>query len=299
MQIASTRSRDWIYVDWWLTNHCNYNCSYCADLIKSGSIPLPNIDQCLDLVRDLAQHARSQGKNCDYHITGGEVTHWHLLIDLLKEISIQKGKTRIRTNASLAIDEWRDLCQYLDTVNLEFHAEHSSTSHFLLAVKAAKDQGLGITITASMLPDRWSEIEEMIAKIQSLWPDQDVVKKAVYQDPVVNSKLVNYSEVQLKMLQRKDGPMKFVAEDGAEYYTDIQTMALLNKNKFQGWQCYAGIEQLVIDAYGKIGRAHCRAGRPIGHLGEKLSWPIEPIVCQFDSCTNGFDFSATKIKNAD
>jgi len=296
MQIVSTRSKDWLYIDWWLMNHCNYSCSYCADIIKSGSIPLPDYNHCLKLVRELASFAGSKNQFCDYHITGGEVTLWPMLIDVLKEIKLLKGKTRIRTNASMPIDQWRTLCGYLDTVNLEFHTEHTSTSHFILALKTAKDAGLGITVTASMMPDRWQEIEEMILKIQKIWPDQDVVRRAIYKDPVVNKQIVNYDEVQLKMLQRTDGPIKYTVEEGIDCYTDIQTMSLLQKNRFLGWDCYIGLEQLVIDAYGKITRGHCRSGRTIGRLGQDLIWPNEPINCQFDTCTNGFDFSATKIK---
>ena len=67
------------------------------------------------------------------------------------------------------------------------------------------------------------------------------------------------------------------------------------QQSFQGNNCYAGIETLVIDNNGRIWRGWCQQGGPIGSIYElPIVWPTGPIVCQKEICGNGFDHQAKK-----
>jgi pyruvate-formate lyase-activating enzyme len=293
MKLKSSRGSQFFYVDWWLMNHCNYNCSYCSDLIKSGSIDLPNIAHCKDFVIEVEKFARQQQKTCSYYFTGGEVTQWPWLTELLQHIQPYGSRVGIRTNASMPVQAWNKLCEYLTYANLEIHSEHTQLSHFMLCLSAAKKNNVSVNITVNMLPERWQEIEELIEKIKTLWPEQNVHRKMLFEDPAINKMPLEYTPVQQIKLKRQSGEL-IITENGIEEFTDFQTLILEGKNKFTGYKCSAGIEQLIVDAWGRVKRGHCNQGGLVGKIGEGYIWSSEPVICKAEACRNGFDINATK-----
>lgn len=152
MRLTSTRPPDQFMVDWWLINHCSYHCSYCPDILRSGSIAQPDWHHCQNAVNIIQGHCQSLALTPHYHLTGGEVTQWPWLIDLLREIKSLGGHTRIRTNASMAVREWRQVLEHLDTVNLEYHPEFSNPAHFLLILSVTRSAQIGVSVTAHVAP---------------------------------------------------------------------------------------------------------------------------------------------------
>lgn len=294
MKLRSTRQGDYLYIDWWLMNHCNYNCSYCPDLLKNSSADLPNIDHCKEFVTEVKDFAKISKRICKYYLTGGEVTVWPWLVNLLEFIKKTNGKTSIRTNASMPIQEWERLCDSLDSANIEVHSEHTQISHFMMCLHTAKKKNVNVGITMNMLPDRWQELEDVITKIQKIWPEQSVHRKLLFEDPARNTKPLSYNAEQTVKLKRQSGDL-ILENNGEEEFTDFQTLVLEGKNKFKGSKCMAGIEQLIVDAWGRVYRGHCRQSGLIGVLGKGYVWSNDPIECRADACVNGFDILATKF----
>ena len=293
MQLRSIRDNRYFYIDWWLMNHCNYNCSYCPDIIKSGSIDLPNIEHCLNFVDQVNNFAKTLGKTCSYYFTGGEVTQWPWLVDLIKHIKSKNSNVCIRTNASMPITEWQRLLDTVDSINLEVHSEHTPISHFMLCLHAAKKKNVNVSITMSMLPDRWQELEDTITKIQKIWPDQHVHRKMLFEDPAINKQPMEYKLEHTVKLKSQHRDLIYI-KDGETEFTDFQTLMLDGKNTFPGQQCMAGVEQLIIDAWGRIKRGHCGQGGLVGKLGIEFTGVQRPIICNAEACRNGFDIHATK-----
>ena len=294
MKLRSTRDSNYLYIDWWLMNHCNYNCSYCPDILKNGSIDLPNIIDCKAAVDQINSFAVTQGKRCYYYFTGGEVTQWPWLIDLVEHIKQKNNYVRMRTNASMPITEWQRLISSVDSINIEVHSEHTPVSHFMLCLHAAKKKNVDVSITVSMLPDRWQELEGVISKIQKIWPDQHVHRKMLFEDPAINKQPMEYQPEQKVKLKRQHGDLVYTDNAGEEEFTDFQTLMLEGKNLFNNRNCMAGVEQLIIDAWGRIKRGHCGQGGLIGKLGVGFAGITDPVVCRADACRNGFDINSTK-----
>jgi pyruvate-formate lyase-activating enzyme len=295
VKLKSLKDPKYIYVDWWLMNHCNYSCSYCPDILKKGNIDLPDIDKTKKLVDQFSKFALLQGKVCDFYFTGGEVTQWFFLEDLLQHAKSYNNKVRLRTNASLPVNKWQSMLPCIDYVNLEFHTEHTNIAHFMLILGATKRSGVPCSITVSMLPDRWTELEEMVNKIKTFWPDQHVHKKLLFEDPAINKKPKEYTEPQTVKLKRQSGDLIYYDDSGEEEFTDYQTLVLENKNAFYGRQCMAGIEQFIVDAWGRVYRGHCRQGGSVGNVDKEILFPTEPVTCYSKTCNNGFDIQATKL----
>jgi MoaA/NifB/PqqE/SkfB family radical SAM enzyme len=245
-------------------------------------------------VDQINSFANSQGKKCHYYFTGGEVTQWPWLIDLIEHIKQKNNYVRMRTNASMPITEWQRLISSVNSINIEVHSEHTPVSHFMLCLHAAKKKNVDVSITVSMLPNRWQELEDVIIKIQSIWPEQHVHRKMLFEDPAINKQPMEYQPEQKVKLKRQHGDLIFVNEQGEEEFTDYQTVMIEGKNKFQNQTCQAGIEQLIIDAWGRIKRGHCGQGGLVGKLGIEFAGVQSPVICKADACRNGFDITATK-----
>lgn len=293
-RLVSTRPPGVFYVDWWLMNHCSWRCQYCADIIRNGSVDLIDLDSAIYTVNDIAQWARSSGYKTEWYLTGGEVTEWALLPQLLESIVGSGGQVGLRTNANCSMDLWNQLMTLLTSINMEFHSEYSSTAHFIMCLHAARRAGVRVTATVSMLPDRWEELEDMIARIERQWPDQTIHRRMLFEDPAVNRQPMQYTDSQQLKLKRQSGPLLWTDSDGQSEYTDYQTLILEGKNQFRTQPCRVGLEQLIIDAWGRVYRSHCRVGGKIGQLGTAIVWPTKPVSCPRESCGNGFDIMATK-----
>lgn len=296
MILESTRSKERLHVDWWLMNHCNYNCSYCADIIKNSSIDLPKIGDCCDFIDRLKQHSIILNKQVEFNITGGEVTQWTFLPELLEKIHRSGFKSTIRSNASSSVSQWIEILKYVNGVRLEFHPEHQNLSHFVMMVSATMKANINCSLIINMLPELWQDLEQMIDKIRDLYPHLPLQKKMLFSDPLEKTHPLHYTEPQIKQFENQNGDLIFYEND-RPIRTDFQTLIIHGKNKFAGHQCYAGVEQLIVDAWGRVYRGHCRQGGKIGFVNKDIQFPKDLVVCKKPSCDNGFDIAATKVRS--
>jgi len=294
MILENTRDKSKLYVDWWLMNHCNYDCSYCADIIKNKTAPLPNINDCLKFIDKIKEHCNSIGRIAEFSITGGEVTQWAFLPDLLEKIRSSGFTSSIRSNASASIDDWKKILDHVNSVRLEFHPEHQNLAHFVMVVKATLKANVSCSLTINMMSERWEELDQMISRLKEIYPELPIHKKILFSDPVINSTPRNYTESQIQQLENQNGDLIFWEND-IPTRTDFQTLILHRKNQFVGSQCNIGIEQFIIDVWGRVFRGHCRMEGKIGVVGEDIKFPTTPVICKKPWCSNGFDIVATKF----
>lgn len=297
VRLSSTRDSKYFYVNWWLTDHCNWSCSYCHDILKRGDIPFPKLSDVKDFIDQISVFCRRINKTMFLDITGGEVTEYPFLDELLAHARSHDACIKIRTNASQSLKDFRDTIEHLDMIEIEFHPEHTQTSHFMLCLNtAAQQRDLLVTVNLNALPERFSEIEDLETKIRSKWPDFNVKLKMLFEDPVTNTKPMFYQEPQKAKLKRQSGSMIIDYGDESEY-TDYQTLILEDKNRFEDWQCSIGVEQIIVDAYGIIRRGHCRQGGSIGSIGKAIRFDGLTVICKKSHCVNGFDILATKVRS--
>lgn len=294
MLLVSNRSPDKFYVDWWLMNHCSWHCSYCHDVIRAGNIALPYLKDCRRFVDQAQAHAQHLNKTAQIKFTGGEVTEWADFDELLAYAHGQGCETQFRTNANIERNRWVKLMQHTDLVSMGYHPGHTSTSQFLLAIASARRAGVTVMVEVNMLPEVFDKLEQLVAKIQKRWPEVSVNKSMRFQDPVNNTRPLEYTPIQQLKLMRQSGDLMWIDNENVEY-TDYQTIVIEGRNSFKGWNCSAGVEQCVVDASGRVYRAHCRTNGFMGYLSdEQLFWHSEPMPCAVERCVNSFDVQATK-----
>jgi len=297
MQLQSLRPSNRFWVDWWLMNHCSWQCSYCHDIIRSGSIDLPYVKDCQRFIDQALAHAARLGRKTFINFTGGEVTEWADFDQLLSYAHSQGVETAFRTNANLDPQRWQTLTAMANKITMEAHPQHTSTAKFVYNLGLALDQGCDVAVNINMLPEAWDEFTRMETMIRERWPRVRINRRMLFEDPVFNTKPKDYSQEQVQSLMNQKGDLEL--DTGTEVVrTDYQTMVFLDRNDFRGWQCSAGLEQCVVDAWGRVYRSHCRKNGFMGNLKDpQLFWYEEPMTCSVERCRNSFDILATKTKN--
>jgi hypothetical protein len=294
MLLRSLRDPSRFYVDWWLMNHCSLRCSYCADVIRNGSAALPDIAKCQDFLTRLKDHVRDQGfRSVDFSITGGEPTEWCFLPDLLASIHQLGWQVTLRSNATADRAVWTRVLDTVSAVKLEFHPEYANTAHFAAVIAQTLKAGVSCSVTMMMLPERWQELESWQARMQALYPDLAFNRRMLFADPVVNTEPLEYTEPQQQSLINQTGDLEFY-QDGEPLRTDFAALLVNDLNRFSGQQCAVGLEQIVIDAWGRVYNGHCRQGGRLGTIGGEILWPQKMQTCGKPRCSNGFDITATK-----
>lgn len=296
MKLSSTRPPGFFWIHWWLINSCNYNCQYCADILKSGSIAQVGLEDCLDFVAQASSRANQLNLKLRIDLSGGEITGWYGLNDLLLKIKEYQGYTSIRTNASQSLNDFSETARYLDAVTLDYHPEYASPSHFLAVIKLATSKSLSVSANINMLPEKWQDCEKVISEIKRRYPSVPINRRMLFQDPINNSQPLVYKPQQEEKLARQHGDL-ILEKDKGKQITDYQTLIIENNNQFTDWKCSIGLEQIIVDAYGRVRRGHCGVGGTMGTIGGPIIWDTVDQICTRPRCANAFDIQATKIKS--
>jgi MoaA/NifB/PqqE/SkfB family radical SAM enzyme len=110
-----------------------------------------------------------------------------------------------------------------------------------------------------------------------------------------------YSEKELLFLKNfsNDKQWKNIKLHFHDKQIELNTdeLKLKDLNQWKGWKCYIGIDSIYVQHTGEIFRGSCMQGELIGRLGEKLNWPLTPIVCPIKWCVCNADMVVRKIKN--
>ena len=294
MKVTATRPPGWLWVDWWLLNHCSWHCSYCPELLRTGSIPKLSLTQAKAFVDQVAEHATAQGLQVKIKFTGGEPLEWTSLEDLLHHADQRQLLLGLRTNANAAQDRWSKVSSFLTDVEMNYHPEHTQTSVYLLNLDRALAQGVNVRCVFNMLPTRFEETEAVLNKIRDKYPQVSVERRMLFKDPVVNHEPMKYTKSQQVKLVRQSGDIR-ITQGTMTSYSDYPTMITDKANRFEGLRCSIGQEQIIVDAWGRVARGHCRQGGHMGSIGGPIVWPTEPVICRRPTCDNAFDLMATKV----
>jgi MoaA/NifB/PqqE/SkfB family radical SAM enzyme len=97
---------------------------------------------------------------------------------------------------------------------------------------------------------------------------------------------------------------------GQQTFYDVEDMIAQDLNRFQGWECDAGLESLYIDYDGSVWVANCAGSRAnpnaahphfkqkFGYVGsileDQYQWPKSAVICPFSHCGCGADIPVTK-----
>ena len=278
---------DWFLVSWTLSNKCNYRCEYCPDILHNGSTGQP---QWLTVKR-FVQNFNLKGKKICYRLSGGEPTYWKHFVDLAELVKEEGHKFTFVSNGSQSPEYFKKIAPYTDGMMLSYHKAYANPEHFIKIINESK---IETVINMMLLPSDFEEIFALAEKIYSSTARASIVPKVIVDKTSsenITNEVMTYTEAQKQLI--KDWPFSRKVNDaelhrGAMMLNDevvnANDLILQDKNKFSGWNCWAGLHGVNIDMWGNMYRADCQFGGAIGNL-ERYKLPKEKILCGKERCS--------------
>lgn len=310
-----TGERPYIHICWMLHNHCNHRCSYCDKSNWGGDHPWPKIEDAFRFFETVLRHYSDRRITVSF--SGGEPTLWPDLITLIKWLRERDITVGMTSNGTKGPAYFREISPMLQWLSLSFHPQFTEPGRFTETVLATEGTP-HVTVRLMMPPERrlWNRSFEFGEKLKSLSSFSRPVGAEYV--PIVagfgssNTRPIQYEKDQEARFEQASiwlGPKSprpkgtAISEvEGGVLATPVQFAPLdpnrlitRNETNFFGWKCEVGREQLFVDSKGRILRAGCGVGGPVGHITDsEFFFPTSSVRCNKVFCHCLTDVIATK-----
>lgn len=304
-------AKNTIVVNWLLGNLCNFSCSYCPEFLHAGTVEWPDIKVLQKFIQDMSNHFF--GKQIYFEFTGGEVTLYPYLLELCDFIHDLNHTVGIISNGTRHYNWWSKQKNKFDHICFSYHAEHTKPNKFFNVVKTVAGE-FRTHVNIMMNPDKWEDCITVAEKITHECTNVSLALQPLMQGLGAEETVFPYTPEQQEVLDRQHhlygskikwtkkfnvprGAMKMI--DTVSNKSEISSAHRLisnNMNNWSGWECYAGLENLVIDWDGSILRGWCRVGSTIGNAYSSYILPDKPVLCNKKFCHCNLDIMSKKVK---
>jgi MoaA/NifB/PqqE/SkfB family radical SAM enzyme len=310
--VNSGEGRGYFGVNWALTTKCNYRCTYCHPDLYNGKIKTAGFDVVSRFVNQVFSYCEQKGMKPFFEFAGGEVTYVKWFGDLLTLIHQRGGLVTVISNASSSLDWWKQHVHAIHSACLSFHSgEVKDKAHFIQVAEMIQDAPkTNLHVNIMMQPDRFDEClafaRELKARVEcgiALQPLYHgfgagaVTAKHTYteqQEAIMRDFRGGWRE---KHTPNPRGAVLLSMNDGKTYKTSNFELLVAEKTNFTGWDCYAGIENIIVTFEGDIYRGWCKQDGPIGSIyADEIVLPQRPTLCKTPICQCGADICSTKLK---
>ncbi|WP_253252710.1 radical SAM protein [Vibrio sp. PID17_43] len=309
--LYNNRIKSGLYINWALMNSCNYKCNYCHSDLNGGTIKAPSYKVVIDFVKHLFDNIEyGNGRPC-FEFGGGEVTLLGYFSDLLKYISRKNGEVTIVSNGSKKLSWWQNNAKYLSGVSLSYHINDiKSESHFIEVSKVLEaSKSTRFHVNVMMVPERFDDCLAFANKLKqevrcsiALQPlfegfgHGGITQKYPYTREQERIMKDFRGRPELKTLPPSMAELEVNYADGTAENLSTFDLIANDQTNFIGWDCYAGIDSLVVTFSGDIYRSWCMQDGPIGSIyDENIELPTHPTKCRTKICQCGVDLSAKKV----
>lgn len=295
-------AEDQVEVEISLGNTCNYACSYCPPSLHDGSlgwIEKEHVKAFLDTIDE-----QFAGRSVLIQYTGGEPTVYPGFEEILQYGKDLGFHHSIISNGSRKPRFWEKFSSYFDKVHLTFHQEQADLEHFTEIVKIAS-QNVLVHVNFTMIPDIYEEIYEAAQSLAHM-DNVTITLKALRIN--FGAELYPYSDDQLDRMKKfrslgkrspsnhLRGMMKVIHDDGTVIEKPPSRFIVDGDNKWEGWKCWVGIQQITVKPNGDIYRGICRVGGILGNIRGEYTFPDEPVTCTREFCSCVTDIMTRKEK---
>lgn len=298
---------NWFVVNWCLGNTCNYSCSYCPDNLHDGSRRWPELDNIKQFI--LKVKTQHPSKKLYFDFTGGEVTLYKNFIELCEFCKEQDVRVGMISNGSRTLRWWEEHAHLFDHVCLSYHPEEANADHYLAVAKILENK-FRLHLNIMMSPDKFDQCYSVAERATTLENTSIALQPLIVDFGEV---LFEYTDTQKKIMENQweligskikwtkhmenyRGVMKLIYPNDTSLKVPPHELIARGKNYWAGWDCYAGVEQLIVDLDGSIHRGWCKVGGKIGSIyDEFINFPTAPVRCNKLMCHCNFDIMSTKV----
>lgn len=306
-------AKDWVVVNWNLGNMCNFNCSYCPSILNDGSFGWNDFDVVKKFIDECVEHYAP--RKVYFEFTGGEVTLWRDFVKCAEYIKSIGHDIGFISNASRTLRWWEANADKFDHACLSFHAEHSDPEHFVKVVEIMSQAcRTHVNVMMHYKPELWDVCQDVAESVIEI----DNISLAL--QPLIidfGEELYEYSDQQIEYIDRQwhdlGSKIKHTRDHSKQLYrgsmdmidevNDLKSNSSAHRfindktNNWKGWDCWAGIEQIVVDFDGSIMRGWCRVGGAFGNIKrpDSIRWPTRAVRCNKSMCHCNFDIMTKKV----
>lgn len=300
-------------VSWILGRFCNYNCSYCWPYARSDKLDYQDLSIYKNTIDEIKRQANQNGFN-EFHwsFSGGEPTAYKQLNDLVKHLQDDLTSTyqsvHMTTNLSLGSKWWNTWCKNTEllqrrSITASFHDEFAKEQEFGDKCLQLIYERVHVTVNQVMVPEKFYELYERMERLHKRGINVTLKPQS---DPTASRVVDGYTEEMIQLMQtgfpQQDNgediyQIALYEADGTGHLFDqAERFNAFGFNKFQGWNCNAGYQSVIIRG-DEVKRSYSCHDRPLGTLTEGFKLFDAPVVCTTSSCVSSADSKIPKIKN--
>lgn len=307
--------KNWVIVDWTMSNVCNYACEYCPTITHDGSFGWPSLESIAYTTKKLEQHY-GLDKKLEYVLLGGELAIWKKFpqaVETIKENS-PDSHVKLLTNGIMPSDYWKRIGSKLTSVVFSYHpTQVKSIEKFVDSINSLENDYK--TILILVWPNAWDKVIEARNYILENVKDFTSLELKIVDNrfQTIPSSKVVYTEEQMNYIKKNRKVFRsnrsiykpsFMYHDDQKLDPVTGQIIVEEKNKFKGWYCGIGVDKITLDANGSIRRG---SGCMMGIDENFGNWknmdiktlPTDGVICPYDTCWCMPDLVATKINNED
>lgn len=284
-----------IHVEWNIGKRCNLDCTYCPAEIHDNFSKHTDIKTMISTIDILAELERPVRLS----FTGGEPCVHPRIIDIIDHAAQKLNWINITTNGTLSHKLYARLPvnHYVFSLHVEDDNNWERCVNNILYFSKLNEAERKIPFQINLMAHyRFMDRVKQCAKIFGNHQIPYVVRRIRWTEKHDWFDDLKYSSEDLQwILDRKSTvkPNCIIDDNELVHANDIIKE---HRNQFQGWNCAAGLESLMINWNGEVYRATCRVGGSLGNIyNGSFEIPQETIVCTRKWCTCAADIPITKV----
>jgi organic radical activating enzyme len=306
-------SRPLFSVSWILGRFCNYNCSYCWPYARSDKLDHQPLEVYKRTVDEIKRQARENGfTQFHWSFSGGEPTAYKHLLDLTKHLDdgpqTPYQTIHMTTNLSPGSKWWKSWCDHTAllqrrSITASYHDEFAKEQEFGDKCLQLQYELVHVTINQVMVPEKFYELYERMERFHkrginvTLKPQSNPTASGIvdgYTEDMIN-------KMQIGFPQRANGEdtyqIALYDAAGKEYLVDqAERFNAFGFNKFQGWDCNAGYQSVIIRG-NEVKRSYSCHDQILGTLTDGFELTTKPRICVTPSCVSSADSKIPKCIN--
>jgi MoaA/NifB/PqqE/SkfB family radical SAM enzyme len=240
------------------------------------------------------------GRTIELQISGGEPTVYPDFAKLLDYCQQQNIKVQIITNGSRTLNWWKNNADKLEFVCFSLHYTCHDWVNFRQVVdyvSSIKKVHVNVVMDLDNFDLQYSRAKELQKNSQisiNLKPVRKNFSSELYDYTTDQLDLMNnFKHIGQPLTANLARRGQIVNEQSISL--NQSHLILNNQNQYLDWQCYGGLEYVVIDQYGNIYTSQCRQ-KPLGNIQDsQINWPTQPQTCLKKSCFCSSDLFLTKF----
>lgn len=281
-------------LEWFVTNFCNYKCSYCPSHLRDGQLQAPTVSELEKACNNIAEQAiLNDFEYVLLQFNGGEPTASDSLRELLNQELDRILKFKLVTNASAELEWWKAIKHKIYEIDLTYHLS-CNLEHFNAVLELFMEANTPISIRVPMPAeeDKWNLALQAYKQFPNeLFPEMIMLYKNLSKG---SNQFLDYNAKQWDIYFTNKN-IDHSTDDGLIPFGSNEYNKVNHLNDYYGNLCYAGVEQAVITYYGDVFRGWCMANAPMGNVYRNtFKLNPKPLPCPKIQCGNGFDQQARK-----